>query len=365
MNNISGDPHYLILNSGSSTLKYAVFNASDLSEVERGVFDITPESYEETLEEILHHGGYVTAVGHRVVHGGTKYTEPLLIDEDSLASLQALCNLAPLHQPHNLHAISTLRERHPELTQVACFDTAFHQTQPEVSTLYAIPDSLRSHGIRRYGFHGLSYEYISHQLAQSDDNCGGKAIVLHLGGGASGCAMQNGKSISSTMGFTALDGLMMATRCGTIDPGLVLHCQTQLGMSAKEVTDMLYKKSGLLGVSGVSGDFRKLTEHQDDPKVVQAIDLYCHYIVRAVGTLCAELQGLDTLVFTAGVGEHQPLVRSKVCEYLHWLGVSIDEHANAADNRIISSSCPGIKVLVIPTNEEWIIGHHMKELLGH
>lgn len=365
MSNHSGDPHYLILNSGSSTLKYAVFNASDLSEVERGVFDITPETYQETLEEVLHHGGYVTAVGHRVVHGGTKFTAPLLIDDNALTALESLCDLAPLHQPHNLHAVSTLRERHPELTQVACFDTAFHQTQPEVNTLYAIPEALREQGIRRYGFHGLSYEYISRQLAQAYSDNGGKTIVLHLGSGASGCAMQNGKSVSSTMGFTALDGLMMATRCGTIDPGLVLHCQTQLGMSAEAVTRMLYKESGLLGVSGISGDMRKLDAQADNPQVAQAIELYCHYILRAVGSLCAELGGLDTLVFTAGVGENAPAVRKQVCQQLGWLGVTLDNPANESNAEVINANDSKVKVMVIPTNEEWIIGHHMKELLGH
>ena len=358
-------PHYLVLNSGSSTLKYAVFDAVDLKVAERGVFELTADNYAETLEEVLHHGGYVTAVGHRVVHGGTKHTKPLLIDDAALASLDKLCDLAPLHQPHNLHAVKVLRELHPKLTQVACFDTAFHQTQPALHTRYAIPASLQQQGIRRYGFHGLSYEYISRQLAQQAQHCGGRAIVLHLGSGASGCAMRDGCSISSTMGFTALDGLMMATRCGTIDLGLVLHCQTQLNMSAAEVTSMLYKQSGLLGASGISDDMRQLVDQMTTPAAAEAIALYCHYIVRAVGSLCAELHGLDTLVFTAGVGENQPLIRQRVSEALSWLGISIDETANQAGESLISKPGSRVKVRVIPTDEEWIIAHHMKALLGH
>lgn len=365
MSEPTDEPHYLVLNSGSSTLKYAVFSAASLQAIERGVFELTADNYSQTLEEVLHHGGYVTAVGHRVVHGGTTYTQPLLITDSSLKALNELCDLAPLHQPHNLHAVQVLRESHPELTQVACFDTAFHQTQPALHTRYAIPATLQAQGIRRYGFHGLSYDYISRQLDTLTTNRGGKAVVLHLGSGASGCAMRNGKSISSTMGFTALDGLMMATRCGTIDPGLVLHCQTQLGMSAEEVTTMLYKASGLLGASGISGDMRKLIALPDDVDASEAIALYCHYIVRAVGTLCAELQGLDTLVFTAGVGENQALIRDRVCNALGWLGVELDKAANSAGETLISSPASKVQVRVIPTNEEWVIAHQMKHLLGH
>ncbi|GGF82738.1 acetate/propionate family kinase [Alteromonas lipolytica] len=365
MNTVQSEPHYLILNSGSSTLKYAVFNAANLEVLERGVFELTATNYAETLEEVLHHGGYVTAVGHRVVHGGTAYTDPLLINDASLQALDELCELAPLHQPHNLHAVKVLRELHPELTQVACFDTAFHQTQPPLHTRYAIPARLSDQGIRRYGFHGLSYDYISRQLARHTANQGGKAVVLHLGSGASGCAMLNGKSISSTMGFTALDGLMMATRCGTIDPGLVLHCVTQLNMSATDVTNMLYKESGLQGSSGISGDMRKLIEQSDNQAATDAIALYCHYIVRAVGSLCAELQGLDSLVFTAGVGENQPLIRQQVADKLSWLGVELDEQANQAGELVISTAQSAVKVMVIATNEEWIIAHQMKSLLGH
>jgi len=364
MSKQTDSPHYLVLNSGSSTLKYAVFDAISLAVIERGIFELSEDNYAETLEEVLHHGGYVSAVGHRVVHGGTAYTQPLLIDDGALASLDKLCDLAPLHQPHNLHAVKVLRELHPELPQVACFDTAFHATQAEVSTAYALPDTLRSQGLRRYGFHGLSYDYISHQLAASDAEAGGRCVVLHLGSGASGCAMSKGKSVSSTMGFTALDGLMMATRCGTLDPGLVLHCITQLGMSASEVTSALYKSSGLLGVSGCSGDMRILAQHADEPAVADALALYCRYIVRAIGSLTAELQGLDTLIFTAGVGENAADIRRRVCEQLSWLGVELDNTANQEHRPIISSSSSTVTVRVIPTNEEWMIAHYMQQALN-
>ena len=360
----SSAPHYLVLNSGSSTLKYAVYQAQDLTPLERGVFDITPQSYTDTLEEVLHHGGKVTAVGHRVVHGGTRYSRPLVINDDALTALKELNHLAPLHQPHNLHAVETLRDLHPDLPQVACFDTAFHASQPAVVTDYALPASLRCQGLRRYGFHGLSYDYISHQLAALDSASGGRCIVLHLGSGASGCAMLEGKSLSSTMGFTALDGLMMATRSGTLDPGLVLHCITQLGMSAAEVTNLLYKSSGLLGVSERSGDMRFLNQHRDEPTVAHALALYCRSIVRAVGSLTAELQGLDTLVFTAGVGENVPQVRASVCEQLTWLGIQLDTAANHTSQAVISTSSSPVTVRVIHTNEEWMIARYMQQALN-
>lgn len=356
--------HYLVINSGSSTLKYAVFNIDDLSVAERGNMDISPATFSSSLESILHHAGNVAAVGHRVVHGGEKYAAPVVIDHNNLAILHDLCGLAPLHQPHNLHAIDVLRETHPELPQVACFDTAFHQSQPTLHTLYALPATLRNKGLRRYGFHGLSYEYISQQLAVLTPGSGGKCIVLHLGSGASACAMYKGKSISSTMGFTALEGLMMATRCGSLDPGLVLHCQTQLGIDANKLTAMLYKDSGLKGVSDMSGDLRVLLDYTDQPTVEQAIALYCHYIIKAIGSLVAELQGLDTLVFTAGVGEHAAAIRQRVCGQLGWLGVEINETANLNDSPVIHSANSLVKVRVIPTDEEAVIARHMRAMLN-
>lgn len=361
----SAPAHYLVINSGSSTLKYAVFNIHDLGIEERGNLDTTPDSFASTLESILHHAGNVAAVGHRVVHGGEQYASPIVITDENLPVLHTLSDLAPLHQPHNLHAIDVLRNTHPELAQVACFDTAFHQTQPTINTLYALPVSLREKGLRRYGFHGLSYEYISQQLAVLTPESGGKCIVLHLGSGASACAMLQGKSVSSSMGFTALDGLMMSTRCGTLDPGLVLHCQTQLGIDASTLTNMLYKNSGLQGMSEMSGDLRVLLDYTDQPAVEQAIALYCHYIIRAIGSLAAELQGLDTLVFTAGVGEHAHVIRQRVCEQLGWLGVDINDMANLNNSPVIHSSHSQVAVRVIPTNEEAVIARHMKAVLQH
>ena len=359
-------PHvarYLVINSGSSTLKYAVFNAGDLSVEERGNTDITPDTFAQSLEAILHHAGQVAAVGHRVVHGGERFTAPVVVNDDNLTELHNLTDLAPLHQPHNLHAIDVLRDAHPELPQIACFDTAFHNTQSTVHTLYALPASLRDKGLRRYGFHGLSYEYISQQLAACASDHGGKCIALHLGSGASACAMLKGKSVSSSMGFTALDGLMMATRCGTLDPGLVLHCQTHLGIDANALTSMLYKEAGLKGVSGLSADMRALLEHADQPAVEQAIALYCLYIVRAIGALAADLQGLDTLVFTAGVGEHAAVIRERVCAQLGWLGVNIDTNANLQHAAEIQAADSKVVVRVLPTDEEWVIAQHMRTLL--
>lgn len=308
-------------------------------------------------------GREVMAIGHRVVHGGMRFASPRLIDADVLAELDALCPLAPLHQPHNLAAIQAVAALAPDLPQVACFDTAFHHDKPEVAGRLALPRALHDQGIRRYGFHGLSYEYIARQLQAIDGElAGGRVIAAHLGNGASLCAMQGGKSVDTTMGFTALDGLMMGTRCGTLDPGVVLHLQTQLGMSPDEVDDLLYRKSGLLGVSGISSDMRTLVAHTS-PEAQEAVELFIWRAAREFGALTASLGGVDGLVFTAGIGENHAEVRKRMCERLSWLGLSIDAEANAANAPDISATGSRVKVLVIPTDEERMIADHTLAVL--
>ncbi|WP_010338715.1 acetate/propionate family kinase [Sphingobium yanoikuyae] len=309
-------------------------------------------------------GREIIAIGHRVVHGGTEFAAPRLIDAALLDKLEALCPLAPLHQPHNLAAIRAIAALRPNLPQVACFDTAFHHDKPEIASRFAIPRALHDQGIRRYGFHGLSYEYIARRLAQIDPVlAGARVIAAHLGNGASLCAMQAGKSIDTTMGFTALDGLMMGTRCGSIDPGVVLHLQTQLGMSPAEIEDLFYKKSGLLGVSGISSDMRTLAASKA-PEATEAIDLFAWRVAREIAALAASLGGIDGLIFTAGIGENDADIRSNICRRLAWFGVQIDELANAGNGPRISMPDSPVAVLVIPTDEERMIAHHSLNVIG-
>lgn len=308
-------------------------------------------------------GREIVGIGHRVVHGGMRFAAPRLVDAELLAELDALCPLAPLHQPHNLAAIHAIAALAPGLPQVACFDTAFHQDKPEVAARLALPRALHEQGIRRYGFHGLSYEYIARRLQALDGGlAGGRVITAHLGNGASLCAMHGGRSVDTTMGFTALDGLMMGTRCGALDPGIVLHLQTQLGMSTDQVADLLYRKSGLLGVSGVSSDMRILTA---DPSTQarEAVELFVWRAAREFGALAASLGGVDGIVFTAGIGENHAEVRRRICERLGWLGLSIDADANAANALCISAEGSRVKVLVIPTDEERMIADHTLAVL--
>ncbi|MBU0775040.1 MAG: acetate/propionate family kinase, partial [Alphaproteobacteria bacterium] len=300
---------------------------------------------------------------HRVVHGGMRFAAPQRVDAGLLAELDALCPLAPLHQPHNLAAIRAIAALAPSLPQVACFDTAFHHDKPEVAARLPLPRALHEQGIRRYGFHGLSYEYIAGQMQTVDGElAAGRVIAAHLGNGASLCAMRAGKSIDTTMGFTALDGLMMGTRCGTLDPGVVLHLQTQLGMSAADVDDMLYRKSGLLGVSGISSDMRTLTA---DPRAEarEAVELFVWRAAREFGALAASLGGVDGIVFTAGIGENHAEVRERICQRLAWLGLSIDVCANAGHALTISARDSRVKVLIIPTDEERMIAGHTLAVL--
>ena len=294
----------------------------------------------------------VIGVGHRVVHGGSSHVSPVLVDEAVLATLDRLCALAPLHQPHNLAAIRAVAALAPDLAQVACFDTAFHAGQPMLATRLAIPRALHDQGIRRYGFHGLSYDHVARALRQVDPGlAAGRVVVAHLGNGASLCAMHDGRSVDTTMGFTALDGLMMGTRCGTIDPGVVLHLQMREGMRASDVEDLLYRQSGLLGVSGISSDMRAL-HASDDPAAVEAIDLFVRRVVREAGAMIAALEGMDGIVFTAGIGENDPVVRAAVCARLGWIGLVLDPAANAANAPVISAPESRVVVRVIPTDEE-------------
>lgn len=303
------------------------------------------------------------AVGHRIVHGGRDFTRPVLLDARVLEALERLTPLAPLHQPHSLAPVHAIMAIRAGLPQVACFDTAFHHTMPAVATRFALPRGYEAEGIRRYGFHGLSYEYIASRLSETAPHlAGGRTIVAHLGNGASLCAMQDGRSIDTTMGFTALDGLMMGTRCGTIDPGVILYMLQEKRLAPDAIEDILYKRSGLLGVSGVSSDMRVLLESgQCDAK--EAVELFVYRIAREAAALAGSLGGLDGFVFTAGIGEHAPEIRAAVCERLTWLGVALDGDANNDHADRISDGHSRVDVRVIPTDEEITIARHTLEIL--
>jgi len=382
----------LVLNAGSSSLKFTEFLVSNRDALEIGVSGILEELYgrarfhakdasgatigEHAWDENAppQHAGALeflfdwlqanvrdanlTAVGHRVVHGGTAYAAPVRVDSGVVNQLAALVPLAPLHQPHNLLPIRTIAERRPRLPQVACFDTAFHQTAPPLAQAFALPPSITDRGVRRYGFHGLSYEYIASVLPRYDPRAAaGKTIVLHLGNGASMCAMSGGKSVATTMGFTAVDGLPMGTRCGDLDPGVVLYLMQELKMDPGAIESLLYRESGLLGLSGVSSDMRDLLA-SNQPRAKFAIDLFVYRIGRELGSLAAALGGLDAIVFTAGIGEHVAGVREAVCRQAAWLGVDFDPAANATDGPRVTTAASRVSAWVILTNEELMIARH-------
>lgn len=308
-------------------------------------------------------GRSLLGVGHRVVHGGPDHARPERVTPDLLSRLQSLIPLAPLHQPHNLAPIRLLLEQSPDLPQVACFDTAFHRSNPEVAQRFALPARLHDAGVRRYGFHGLSYEYIAEALRECDPvAAAGKVVVLHLGNGASMCAIEAGNSIASTMGFTALEGLPMGTRTGSLDPGVLLYLMSHDGMDARSLEQLLYHQSGLLGVSGISSDMRTLLQ-SDAPGARQAIELYVYRISRELGSLAAALGGLDAIVFTAGIGEHAVPVRQQVCEAAAWLGLRFDPLANAAGQSLLSLPGSPVRAWVLPTNEELMIARHTRDVL--
>ncbi|SOZ66403.1 Acetate kinase [Cupriavidus taiwanensis] len=387
----------LVLNAGSSSLKYCAYDVHDnaLRLVLRGSIEglytapafhavdaagaevearqwgagtqLGHEGAIAYLADFLRghgEGHTLAAVGHRVVHGGVRFTQPERVTDALLAELDTLCPLAPLHQPHNLKAIRILAERRPALPQVACFDTAFHRAQPEVAQAFALPAEITGRGVRRYGFHGLSYEYIASVLPRIDAAAAaGRTVVAHLGNGSSMCALVAGRSVASTMGFTAVDGLPMGTRCGSLDPGVILYLIGELGMDAGAIEDLIYRKSGLLGMSGVSSDMRALLA-SDDARARFAVEVYTYRIARELGSLAAAAQGLDALVFTAGIGEHAAPVRERVCRQAAWLGVSIDAAANARNGPRISEVSGRVPVWVIPTDEELMIARHTREIIA-
>ena len=306
----------------------------------------------------------IAAVGHRVVHGGVRFEWPVRIDSHVLRELEALVPLAPLHQPHNLAPIRAIAKQAPTLPQVACFDTSFHRTQKPLAQTFALPFEFHERGVRRYGFHGLSYEFIAGELPSIDRMAArGRVIVAHLGNGASMCAMEAGRSIATTMGFTALDGLMMGTRTGALDPGVVLYLQDELKLDARAIEELLYRKSGLLGVSGVSSDMRALLA-SDEPRAKFAIDLFCYRAVRELGSLVAALHGLDALVFTGGIGENAAPVRAQILRAVQWLGFEVDDAANAASKKRITSPASRIPAYVIATDEALMIARHTRDAIA-
>ena len=385
----------LVLNAGSSSLKFSVFvSGADLAPLVAGnveelqgrarfrAKDATgtvvdehawpdggPPGHEGAIAFLLDWlranagGGRLAAIGHRVVHGGADYAAPVRVTPAVLARLERLVPLAPLHQPHNLLPIRTLAARLPDLPQVACFDTGFHCVQSTVARAFALPRELSDAGVRRYGFHGLSYEYIASVLPQYDARAAaGRTIVLHLGNGASMCAMHAGKSVATTMGFTAVDGLPMGTRTGSLDPGVLLYLMDEHGMDARAIETLIYKRSGLLGVSGISSDMRELLQ-SDHPHAREAIELFCYRIGRELGSLAGALGGLDAVVFTAGIGEHAAPIRDRVCRDASWLGLALDTAANARHGPRISSPDSRIAAWVIATDEEHMIALHTRDLL--
>ena len=388
----------LVLNCGSSSIKFAVYSASrepqrllsgtiaglgttprfsarDASGAPLPEAELTDEAGRPlTLEtaprrlfdwlEARGYGGDIAAAGHRVVHGGERFLQPVRVDDAIIDALERLDPMAPLHQPHNIAAIRALKSLRPALPQVACFDTAFHGTQPPVARRYALPRELTAQGVRRYGFHGLSYEYIASVLpAQVGDRAEGRVVVAHLGNGASMCALHRRQSIATTMGFTTLDGLVMGTRSGAIDPGVIFYLMREKAMSAAEVEEMLYYGSGLLGVSGISSDMRVLLESRE-PAAREAVELFVYRAARELGSLVAALGGLDVLVFTAGIGEHAAPVRAMICAEARWLGIDIDAEANARHDTRVSAPSSRVAVCVIPTNEAIVIARHTRRLLA-
>ena len=388
----------LVLNAGSSSIKFSLFAARDaqlalvVGGQVSGIFtapafvakdgagqQVGEQRWEAgagfghdpALAHIIdwirtRYGGdhRLAAVGHRVTHGGSAYSAPVRLDSAVVARLETLIPLSPLHLPHNLAPIRALLTRAPELPQVGCFDTAMHRTNPLLERMFALPRELDEAGVRRYGFHGLSYEYIAGVLPEFDERAArGRTVVLHLGSGASMCALAAGRSVATTMGFTAVDGLPMGTRSGTLDPGVLLYLMDQRGMDARAIETLIYTQSGLLGVSGVSSDMRAL-HASGEPRAALAIDLFVHRIGRELGSLAAVLGGLDAIVFTAGIGEHDAIVRERVCRHAAWLGVELDAHANDAGGPRISTASSRTTAWVIPTNEELVIARHTRDLLA-
>jgi acetate kinase len=390
------DDYALVLNAGSSSLKFCVYRRPDEAvwrlesrgQIE-GIgttprFSAKDSAGKSLADERLdasvrdgaaalasladwlrdsYGGAHILGVGHRVVHGGATYAAPVVVTPDVIAELKTLVPLAPLHQPYNVAAIEAVAERLPDVPQVACFDTSFHRQQPAVAELVPLPKAIRDAGVQRYGFHGLSYEYIASVLPEAaPELADGRVIVAHLGSGASLCALWNRRSVDSTLGFTALDGLCMGTRPGTVDPGVILHLFQGLGLSAKEVETMLYKQSGLLGLSGISNDMRDLLA-SDAPEARLAVDYFVYQAAKQFGALAAVLGGVDGIVFTAGIGEHSAPIRQRLGEACAWLGVRLDKDSNRRHGPRISTPDSPVSAWVIPTNEELMIARHTGVLL--
>ncbi len=393
----------LILNAGSSSLKFALFpmtpkladmprlsgqvegigaeplmTAKDTSSGERFTEALTVPAgtdqngqhrlaLEFIFDWINRHspGVEIVAAGHRIVHGGDHYGAPVVLTPEVVAELETLIPLAPLHQPHNLRAIKSLFGLMPDVRQVGCFDTAFHRTRLPVAERFPLPRALFNEGVKRYGFHGLSYEYVSRQLPDllGEEKARGAIIIAHLGNGASMCALNEGQSRDTSMGFTAVDGLMMGTRTGSLDPGVILHLIEQKGMDAKGLSNLIYKQSGLLGVSGLSQDMRALLESDED-SAKEAIELFCYRAACMIGQLSMAAGGLEALVFTGGIGEHAAPIRARIAEWLEWTGLRLYPAANERHATRIHAKDSKVDVLVVPTNEEWMIAHHTVNLLG-
>ena len=377
-----------MLNAGSSSLKFSLFAARPTLDSsvhgaverigresrlvigggdgravrapdQRAALDVVAEWVERALD-----GARPVAVGHRVVHGGTVHAAPLRVDDAVMAALEALVPLAPLHQPPELHAMRAVAARWPEVPQVACFDTAFHRDRPEIAQMFAVPRALHESGVRRYGFHGISYESIAATLGTvAPAIADGRVVVAHLGSGASLCAMRGRRSVDTTMTFSPLDGLPMGTRVGDLDPAVVLYLQRARGMAPEAIERLLYNASGLLGLSGVSSDVRDL-EASADPRARVALEYFAYRVAREIGALTVSLGGLDALVFTAGIGEHAASVRADVCARLAWLGLALDEGANERHDTRISADGSLVSVWVIPTDEEGVIARHVLRVVG-
>ena len=393
-----GSGSILVVNAGSSSLKFSLFRVDDAAGLHlaaRGQLDgigtrprlkasdgagtplvereIAVAEAREVKDAVALTGAWLRAqftgepllaVGHRVVHGGAEFSRPVLVDAPVLAELERLVPLAPLHQPHNLAAIRMLRETQPQIPQVACFDTAFHRAHPQLADLYALPWEYYEAGVRRYGFHGLSYEYIAAALPKvAPGIAGGRVVVAHLGSGASLCAMRAGKSVDSTMGFSTLDGVPMGTRPGGIDPGVLLYLVAQRGMPPAELEKLLYKDSGLLGLSGVSNDMRVLLASRE-PRARLAVDYFVYRVAREIGALAATLGGVDGLVFTAGIGENSAEIRARIVDACAWLGVTLDAEANRRGGPRISPDGSAVSAWVVPTNEELMIARHTHALVA-
>jgi acetate kinase len=391
----SVNDYALVLNAGSSSLKFCLFerpagegwrlaargqiegigtasrlSVKDASGESLAKQDVSVQDGHDAVEALAawlrskYGGSKVLGIGHRVVHGGSRFVGPTIVNDQVLAELREFIPLAPLHQPYNLAAIEAAFKRLPGVPQVACFDTSFHRGQPLVAELIPLPRDLRAAGLQRYGFHGLSYEYIASVLPQVAPAIADRRIIVaHLGSGASLCALKEGKSVDSTLGFTALDGLCMGTRPGAIDPGVVLHLFQGLKLSTAEVETLLYKKSGLLGISGISNDMRDLLG-RPEPDARLAVDYFVYRAAKEIGALAAVLGGIDGLVFTAGIGENSPEIRQRICNACAWLGVDLDDNANRNHGPQISTAHSKVSVWVIPTNEELMIARHTGSLLG-